>query len=158
MECTKNLINPLATYTKCVNVCQKLDKKNYVKPIPTSPCSEIYTKYVATHVKPIRSPYEMHQIISDTSKHPFFRDAGRSCLQRCPEMSAQGKLLRCQTWPMEGNRTILWKPLESIKLVVKGFGSSGRLLGLISAYPGTSPTSWCRVMARKHVRHNYKTL
>ena len=28
-----------------------------------------------------------------------------------------------------------------------GLGSSGRLAGFISNYPGTSPTVWCQVMA-----------
>ena len=31
---------------------------------------------------------------------------------------------------------------------LRGLGSFGRLVGNISAYPGTSPTSWCRVMTK----------
>ena len=30
-----------------------------------------------------------------------------------------------------------------------GLGSSGRLVGFMPDYPGTFPTSWCRVMAKK---------
>ena len=33
--------------------------------------------------------------------------------------------------------------------VLEGLKSSGKLVGFISTYPGTSPTSWCRVLAKK---------
>ena len=39
--------------------------------------------------------------------------------------------------------------------VLEGSGSSGRLIGIISTYPGTSPTPWRRVMA--YGRINKKT-
>ena len=32
--------------------------------------------------------------------------------------------------------------------VLEGLGSSGRLVGSISTYPGTSPTTWSRVMTK----------
>ena len=32
--------------------------------------------------------------------------------------------------------------------VLEGLGISGRLVGLISTYPGTAPTLWCRVMIK----------
>ena len=37
--------------------------------------------------------------------------------------------------------------------VLEGLGSSGMLVGIISTYPGTSPTPWCRVMAKKPPAH-----
>ena len=33
--------------------------------------------------------------------------------------------------------------------VLQGLGSSGRLVGFTPTYPGTSPTSWCRGVAKE---------
>jgi hypothetical protein len=35
--------------------------------------------------------------------------------------------------------------------VLQGFWRSGRLVGTISTYPGTSPTLWSRVMVKNHL-------
>ena len=35
-------------------------------------------------------------------------------------------------------------------MVLEGLGISGRLVGNVSTYRGTSPTLWCRVMAKNH--------
>lgn len=38
--------------------------------------------------------------------------------------------------------------LGQFPVVLEGLGSSGRLVEIISAYPGTSPTPLCRAMAK----------
>ena len=35
--------------------------------------------------------------------------------------------------------------------ILEGLGSSGKLVGIISTFPGTSSTPWCRIIAQNPV-------
>ena len=72
---------------------------------------------------------------------------GRESLQRAKEhfaIESDANRTCSDAKKKSGRETLAFFPG-----ILEGLGNSGKLVGIISTYPGTSPTLWCRIMIKK---------